>query len=102
MPLNLSPPDIAKRSETETCCWHSTFTAKWDDRRNASKLTARTERLQRTSGGVQRNSVERIHGNADWRATRSRRVVTTVTPVTNAPSARRSKAGSMNVWLAGV
>src|SRR6266404_1863444 len=99
-PENLSPPVIAKRSETGIWCAPSTFTTKWVDCTNASKLAARRDRLQSTSGG-ESDTVLKEFTVMPTGSPADVRVVTTVTPVTNAPSARRSSAGSIGSWLMG-
>src|SRR5882724_7188153 len=99
-PANLSPPVVAKRSQSGIWCAPSTFTTKWDDCTNASKLAARSDRLHSTSGGESDTALKEFTVMPTG-SPAAVRVVTTVTPVTNAPSTLRSSAGPIGVWLMG-
>src|SRR4051812_28106327 len=94
---NLFPPVVANRSESDLCWALRTLTTKWDARTNMVKLAACNDRLHSTSGG----DSDTVLNELTVRPTGSPsavRVVTTVTPVTKAPSARRNSAGSIG-WL---
>src|SRR5258708_7247032 len=99
-PANLSPPVVAKRSESGIWCAPSTFTTKWDDCTNASKLAARSDRLHSTSGGESDTALKEFTVIPTG-SPAAVRVVTTVTPVTNAPSTWRSSGGPSGAWLMG-